>query len=182
MDTDSAGQGCLNSCNLGYASAVYILRRRVSGRGAIRRLNGNRIPLGSRATDGGGRVSRSLQQACNMPATCLQPRMHAGVALELLRCCTHFAALANPRSLVSGCSAMLVRSCPPVQSHTSRPARSDQGALSLYLFFSTDLTPDWTPEPGSSVMAERQTRDDNYAEFTRTPEKGILTAEGVHID
>ena len=77
------------SCNLASFSAVYIFSRGVSGRLAAGRLERTRAALGNRAAEERGKLQISLQEACNMPATCLQLWKHSSVALVLLRGCPH---------------------------------------------------------------------------------------------
>jgi hypothetical protein len=81
-------------CNLAYPPMVYIFDASASGRLVARQVDRIRAPLGNRAKEGGGKLQRRLQQACNMPATTLQLWRHSGVAKVLLRCCTDFAASA----------------------------------------------------------------------------------------
>lgn len=74
------------SCNLASFSAVYIFSRGVSGRLAAGRLEGTGEAPGNRGTEEGGKLQRSLQEACNMPATCLQLWKRSSMALVLLLC------------------------------------------------------------------------------------------------
>ena len=120
----SAGKNCLsfanqllkrrrrgwNPCNLAGPSAVHILDPGASGRFAAWRRDRGCARPGNRVGEGIKRLQRSLQQACNLPATCLQPLGHSsvtpvlpqryssvGLALQRLNFINSLASLAGAR-------------------------------------------------------------------------------------
>src|ERR1035437_6142631 len=74
-----------NPCNAADYSPVYILRLGASGRVPAGRLDRTRVPPGNQGIQERRRLQRGLQQACNLPATSLQPRRHSGVTPVVLR-------------------------------------------------------------------------------------------------
>ena len=73
-----------NPCNSADSSPVYILRPGASGRVPAGRLDRTRVPPGNQGGEERRRLQIGLQQACNLPATSLQPWRHSGVTLVVL--------------------------------------------------------------------------------------------------
>ena len=68
-----------NPCNSADFSSVYMLRLGASGRVPAGRLDRTCAPPGNQGGEERRRLQVGLQQACNLPATSLQPRRHSGV-------------------------------------------------------------------------------------------------------
>ena len=80
--------GCRNAsnpCNSAGSSPVYILRLGALGRVPAGRLDRTCAPPGNQGAEERRRLQRGLQQACNLPATSLQPRRHFGATPVVLR-------------------------------------------------------------------------------------------------